>query len=171
MNQPSVTVLTEQLADMLRSFMLLKPRLESVLPMPENLTFLKDRLGELIPEGGVGHAAYYGIFFRIGLVLSSDREPITMGELSEMLAVPASTATRLVDWMVESEYIERLPDPEDRRIVRVALTATGRELYQTINQFVAQRIEQILRRFSPDERQAVVSSLQKVMTVLEEAAR
>ena len=45
-----------------------------------------------------------------------------MGELSNALSLPFSTATRMVDYLVARGYIQRLSDTTDRRVVRVALT-------------------------------------------------
>ncbi len=49
----------------------------------------------------------------------------TMRELTELLAMPPSSLTGLVDGLVERQTIERISDPDDRRIVRVRLTQTG----------------------------------------------
>lgn len=166
MTELSLTLHTDQIVDILRDFIRLKPRLKAVLP--EDLARLKERLGELHPEGGPRRSADYDLFYRVGVVLSRHREPLTMGELSEALAVPLSTATRMVDWLVKSGYAERLPDPEDRRVVRVGLTETGQELYQTINGFMRQRVEQVLRRFSAEERENLVLLLRKIVKTLEE---
>jgi DNA-binding MarR family transcriptional regulator len=156
----------DEVVEILREVIQLKPRLKAMLP--EDLARLKERLGELQPEGGPRRAADYDLFYRIGAVLSRQREPLSMGELSEALAVPLSTATRMVDWLVESGYARRLPDPDDRRIVRVALTVTGRELYQTISEFIRLRVEQILRRFTAEERKELTLLLRKLVVALEE---
>lgn len=166
MTERSLNLQTDQVAAIVREFIRLKPRLKIVLP--EDLARVKQRLSELHPEGGVSRAADHDLFFRIGIVLTHHREPLTMGELSEKLDVPLSTATRMVDWMVESGYLERLADPEDRRIVRVALTETGRQLYQTINEFVKHRVELLLRRFTPEDREDLVVLLGKAAKALEE---
>ncbi len=158
---------TNQITDILRDFIRLKPRLKAVLP--EDLARLKERLGKLHPGGGARRAADYDLFYRVGIVLSRQREPLTMGELGEALAVPLSTATRMVDWLVGSGYAERLPDPEDRRVVRVALAETGRELYQSINDFMRQRVEQILHGFTAEEREELVLLLRKLVEALEHA--
>ncbi len=50
----------------------------------------------------------------------------TMGELCAALSVPAPTATRLVDGLVDAALAYRLPDPDDGRRVRVHLSARGR---------------------------------------------
>jgi MarR family transcriptional regulator, organic hydroperoxide resistance regulator len=56
----------------------------------------------------------------------------TMRELTEILAVPPSSVTGLVDTLVERHTLERISDPEDRRIVRVKLTQNGLEYVTTI---------------------------------------
>lgn len=166
MAKTSLAVQADQITDLLGDFIRLKHHLKTVLP--EDLARLKERLGELHPEGGPKRATDYDLFYRVGVILSRQSEPMTMTELSEALDAPLSTATRIMDWLVESGYVERLPDPDDRRIVRVALTDTGHELYQTISGFLRQRIEQILRRFTADERQALVSLLRRALEALEE---
>lgn len=167
MTGSSLIVQTDQIANVLRGLIRLKSGFVAMLP--KDLARLKERLDELHPEGGHKRAIDYDLFYRIGLVLSHQREPLTMRELSEALAVPPSTATRMVDWLVDSGYAERLPDPEDRRVVRVILTKVGRELYRTIDGFIRHRIEQALCQFTPEERGELVSLLRRLMTALEGA--
>ena len=153
----------------MRHFIRLKSRFASVLPA--DLAQLREKAGELYPEGSPGHEAGCNLFYRIGVVLSDAGEPLAMRELSEALAVPLSTATRMVDWLVKSAYAERLDDPQDRRIVRVTLTGNGRELYQSMNEFIADRIEQILRRLTAEERKNLVVLLRRLVQALEEEVR
>ncbi|MBI4494985.1 MAG: MarR family transcriptional regulator [Chloroflexi bacterium] len=169
MTEPTLVRQTMQLAAVWDDLVRLKPRLKAVLP--EDLARLKDRLGAIQPEGGARRAADYDLFYRIGVVLARQQEPLTMGQLSEALAVPLSTATRMVDWLVESSYVERLADPEDRRIVRVALTEAGRELYQAIHAFMQQRLEQLLRQFTAEEREQLIVLLRKLIGILDAWAR
>ncbi|MEW5815941.1 MAG: MarR family transcriptional regulator [Spirochaetota bacterium] len=150
----------------LRDIIRLKPRLKAVVP--EQLAQLKERLTSLNPEGGSGRATDYDLFFRIGLILQGRQESLTMGELSEELSVPLSTATRMIDWLVESDYVERLPGREDRRIVRVALTQTGQALYKTIIDFMRQRLTQILKQFTETELENLLFLMEKLIKGLEE---
>ncbi len=169
MYESPLSLTAEAVSEFIRHFIRIKPRLK--LFLPDDLTRLKERLGELHPEGGARRADDYDLFYRVGIILSQHKDPVTMGELSEALVVPMSSATRMADWLVESGYVERLHDPEDRRIVRVALSETGRLLYQTINDFLGQRIGQILSRFTNEERESLVLLIGKVMRVLEELER
>ncbi|MCX6006472.1 MAG: MarR family transcriptional regulator [Chloroflexi bacterium] len=76
----------------------------------------------------------YGIFYRVSSNLFRKKE-LTMGELSSALSVPFSTATRIIDVLVADGYIKRMQDPDDRRVVRVALTPDGEKLHNTIETF------------------------------------
>jgi exodeoxyribonuclease-3 len=57
-----------------------------------------------------------------------------------------------LDRLVDNGYVQRLADPEDRRVVRVALTETGKVLYQAMNSLLLESAEQFLHNFSLEER-------------------
>jgi DNA-binding MarR family transcriptional regulator len=107
------------------------------------------------------------IFYTIGFVFFRLFEPITMSDLSRILGVPFSTATRTVDWLVDNGYVQRLTDPEDRRVVRVELTETGKELYQAMNALLLESAEKFLYDFSLEERKELERLLGKLVHNLE----
>jgi len=53
---------------------------------------------------------------------------LTMGELARRLAINPSSATDVIDRLVEHGWVERLPSSTDRRTVEVQLTASAAEL-------------------------------------------
>jgi DNA-binding MarR family transcriptional regulator len=60
-------------------------------------------------------------------LVSVDRHgPLTPSELADHEQVQRPTATRIVDRLVADGLVERTPDPDDRRSVRIATTARGR---------------------------------------------
>ena len=87
---------------------------------------------------------------------------MTMGELSHTLSVPFSTTTRMVDWFVDNSYAQRLSDPEDRRVVRVALTDSGRELHRTVERYMVQRFRQMLSPLTAEEQSVLLMLLEKM---------
>ena len=140
------------------------------LVMPENLSAIREQIRESNLSGrgpGINDAS---LFYLVGCAFSRYSGPISMGELSRDLEVPLSTATRTVDWLVSNGYARRLSDPNDRRIVRVELTATGIETYQAISSFMLERVEQALSQLPPTERDVFIALLDKVLNVFEEAA-
>jgi DNA-binding MarR family transcriptional regulator len=82
--------------------------------------------------------------------------------------VPLSTATRIADWMVGDGYVQRLPDPDDRRVVRVAFTDTGNAVYHDIDTYFLERIEHLLHNFTTDERTLLITLLRKIIQTMEQ---
>jgi DNA-binding MarR family transcriptional regulator len=117
-------------------------------------------------EGGGGFNQYFA-YYTLGNILYRHSEPITMGELSRMLDVPFSRATHLVDGFVKAGYARRLDDPDDRRVVRVELTDSGKQLMETINEFVSQRFLRILDAFTDEEQDQMIALVRKFVTILE----
>ena len=101
-------------------------------------------------------------------VLSRCEAPISMGELSKWLDIPLSTTTRVMDGLVETGVVERVADPTDRRVVRVALTENGRKIHETLNDFMRQRIAHLMRGLSVDERSQLMTLLRKVLGAMAE---
>jgi DNA-binding MarR family transcriptional regulator len=137
--------------------------------LPRELAAVKARLDQVSGDAGNSKRLdQYDIFYRLGTELHGRREPMSMGELSRALSIPLSSATRMVDWQVESGYIERLSDPKDRRIVRVRLTKEGRRLYQHVGSFLQGRFEYVLSEFPEGERETVIRLMQRLVEVFGE---
>jgi DNA-binding MarR family transcriptional regulator len=71
-------------------------------------------------------------------------EGTTMNELARHQQCALSTATALVDRLIRQGLAERSSDPEDRRVVRIALTTRG---------------ERLLRRFTDAKHAFMVEAL------------
>lgn len=61
------------------------------------------------------------------LLVSASGEPQRASELAEAVGVSRPTLTSLVDNMEEAGLIRRVPEPTDRRGIRLELTEAGRE--------------------------------------------
>jgi DNA-binding MarR family transcriptional regulator len=136
--------------------------------LPGGLTDLKTRLEETYPKDEFGRGVDYGLLYYVGATLSSQQGSITMGELSRSMDVPLSTATRMVDWLEKGGFVERLPDPNDRRIVRVELTETGETIYHAAQEIICRRIEKSLACFTISERENLLFLLYKLVKAMEE---
>lgn len=153
----------DELVELVRELIRLQPRLKALLPA--DLTRLKTRLRR------GGHPPDYELFYRVSTALSRHPEPMTMGEIRHVLGVPLSSATRMVTWLVQHRYAKRFADPEDRRVVRVALTAQGRGLSARIDAFLRQQLREVVRRFTQAERIQLVVLLRKLVAALDEVSR
>ncbi len=59
--------------------------------------------------------------------LAQAGEPLTLGELAARVSCVRSNMTQLVDRLEAEGLVRRVDDPDDRRIVRAAITALGGE--------------------------------------------
>ena len=78
------------------------------------------------------------------LLLQQDGRPV--GELADEMNVRPATVTGLTDRLVRQRLIERQDDPNDRRVVRVALTAEGRRVLGEIESAGRAYMAEILAR-------------------------
>ncbi len=94
-------------------------------------------------------------------------EDLTMGKLSSEIYLAESAATRLVNRLVNLNLVKRGGDENDRRVVRVKLTAYGRQLSRLVFERRSFRFNNLAEHLQPEERENLVVSLQAVMRVFE----
>jgi DNA-binding MarR family transcriptional regulator len=124
-----------------------------------------DKLKSKMESSG-GSVEDRSFLFRILILLSKSTTPLTMGELSAELKVPMSTATRIVDWLIRGDMVERVNDPSDRRVVRVGMSKNGRELYEAGMEYNKQRIGKLLKDFSNEEQTQLLMLMNKLLDSL-----
>ena len=159
---------SSQVTAVVHGFMQVWNRFEATIS--RELSQIQDNLQGMQPHKEQQPNSNYELFYRAcsGIYPKGD---ITMGEFSSALAVPFSTATRIADWLVDHGYIRRLPDEDDRRVVRIALTETGKELYKAIDRYIRQRMQQVLSGLTAEERTTLLSLVAKVVSGLKEATQ
>ncbi len=162
------TAYDEQTTILVQGFLQVWNKFESTLA--KELAQIQERLEGIHPERESHPNANYELFYRVSSTIYP-RGNLTMGELSTALSVPLSTATRIADWLVDKGYLQRLPDPEDRRVVRVVLTDMGKELYRTIENYVRQRVQHIFSALTSEERAILLTLVGKVVLALKAAAK
>ncbi len=92
--------------------------------------------------------------------LVEEHGELPMSRLADLLDVAVSNATGLVDRMEERDLIERSRVPDDRRVVLVKLTATGRSVLDEIQIMREDLTEAILERLDDGQLERLHASLQ-----------
>ncbi|MFN3285372.1 MAG: MarR family winged helix-turn-helix transcriptional regulator [bacterium] len=98
---------------------------------------------------------------RFDLLAQLERHPegLAMGPLSKRMMVTAGNVTRLVDQLEAEGLVTRVPDPRDRRTVRVRLTAEGRRRFAAMAAVHEGWIVELFRGLSRDEREQLYALL------------
>jgi DNA-binding MarR family transcriptional regulator len=65
---------------------------------------------------------------RLALFELGDGAPLRLNDLAERMGLSPPTASRSVDALYELGLVERVPDPDDRRALRIDLTGAGKKL-------------------------------------------
>ena len=102
---------------------------------------------------------------RLGIPLGVARaegEQLTMGALTEQVALTSGGVTRLLDRMIKAGYVERRQCPTDRRVVYAALTSAGRGKIDEAARVHARDLEQVFASFSPEERHVLDGLLDRL---------
>jgi DNA-binding MarR family transcriptional regulator len=86
---------------------------------------LEDLLGRDLAATSDLPITWFEVLLRLSR--SGDGE-LTMGELSEQLALTTGGVTRLIDRMSATGYVERRPCARDRRVLFTAITPAGRSV-------------------------------------------
>jgi DNA-binding MarR family transcriptional regulator len=92
------------------------------------------------------------------LVVLAARGPQGTAELAAALAVNPSTATRMCDRLVRKGLVRRHRQADDRRSVRIALTATGRDLVAEVTRRRRAELARLLGALPPDQHEPVIAA-------------
>ncbi len=74
----------------------------------------------------------YELLVMLVMSTKDGKGAFTVTEISNLLQVTPAGVTHLINPLEAAGYIERLPDPNDRRIVRIGLTAKGTQTAETL---------------------------------------
>ncbi len=94
----------------------------------------------------------------------------SLNSLAAALDLDSSTLSRTVDGLVKAGLVERTQDPADRRAVRLALTAAGRDKVATIDGMCDQYYEGLFGRMTDRDRKCVLRAV-KILAEAMHSAR
>ena len=91
--------------------------------------------------------------------------PLTIGQLATAEQVRVPTMSRLVTTLEADGLLRRMPDPSDRRVVRVAATAAGRTLLHAGRRRRVAALAAEVARLTTAERTAILSAIPLLETL------
>ncbi|MDF1609468.1 MarR family transcriptional regulator [Hoeflea sp. YIM 152468] len=90
-----------------------------------------------------------------------DALPIT--ELAVYAVVEQSTLSRSLEQLASDGLVRRDPDPTDSRVTRISITEAGRAALDQLWPSMVRVYEQMFKDIPAEERQAFVTTLQKML--------
>jgi DNA-binding MarR family transcriptional regulator len=94
--------------------------------------------------------------------------PLGLRELARAAGVSAPTATRMIDGLAARGLVTRERSPDDRRAVRIALTAEGRAALDERRARMLARRRALFDQLSPAERRSAARVLARLAAAYEE---
>lgn len=97
------------------------------------------------------------------LVCLWEQDGVPQARIGEILGVPGYAMSRGIDRLEAGGMVVRRSDPENRRIRRVFLTATGRALQERLAPLAAATNARTLNRLDVPEQEQLLGLLQKLV--------
>lgn len=94
---------------------------------------------------------------------AADAGRIRMGELSAALGVTARNVTTIVDGLEREGLVARMPDPQDRRAILLALTPKGQEHIASVHAMHYQTAERFFAALDTAEHDELLRLLNKIL--------
>jgi len=83
------------------------------------------------------------------------------------MRVSAPSVTGIVDRLVRTNHIKRIPDKKDRRVVNLTLTEKGNKEIKILRDRMCDRWKKILLELGPQDREVYLSLMKKILVILE----
>jgi DNA-binding MarR family transcriptional regulator len=96
------------------------------------------------------------------MVEVGERQACTMSQLAKLMMLSVSSLTTLVDKLAAKNLARRVHSEEDRRVVRVALTAQGRRLHEQFRRHRLRMARTMLEALADDEQDVFLKLMTKI---------
>lgn len=97
------------------------------------------------------------------LAVLSVIDDLPISDLAVYAVVEQSTLSRALDQLASDGLVRRAPDPNDSRVTRIGITDTGRAALDQLWPSMARIYAQMFKDIPDEERQAFVTTLQKML--------
>ena len=89
-----------------------------------------------------------------------------MSDISSELCVTMGNVTMMIDRLVHEGFVERISDPDDRRIVKVCLTASGKGVIRKAEDKKRKNLKELFEKMGDDDVKAFLNIMEKLSNTL-----
>jgi DNA-binding MarR family transcriptional regulator len=105
----------------------------------------------------------YKLLVILVMNLDNDRKTFTVTEISNLLQITPAGVTHLINPLEGAGYIERLQDPNDRRIVRIALTDKGTQVAAALISEVQENLMSLVNYLGEEDSKTLIRLMSKAI--------
>jgi DNA-binding MarR family transcriptional regulator len=114
---------------------------------------------------GHGISGLQAAQYRVLGVLTRDGT-LPMSEIGKRLYISKPYMTTLVDTLISARYVERLPDSEDRRVIKIAITSLGKKHLKESSAIFKNNLNDLLSKLDEKDLIELNISLEKLKRIL-----
>ena len=101
------------------------------------------------------------------LLALNENGPLPPSQIAKIIMVNSSTVTSIIDRLEQKGLVARQRISQDRRIITVQLTESGKTLAENAPSPIQQKIIDGLKRLSPQEIEHIVNALNMLINMLD----
>lgn len=100
------------------------------------------------------------------ILLTLQKKELKVSDIGKRLALPLSTTTSIIDRLEQKKLVQRVRSNEDRRVVQVELTASGKvlteEIINKMEMMMQKMVEKLTANLSAEEIKFLKKIFQKI---------
>ncbi|MFN2198919.1 MAG: MarR family winged helix-turn-helix transcriptional regulator [Anaerolineales bacterium] len=142
MNQNSSSALTRDLFQLMKQF----PRLKLEHCAVDGLT-----------------RSEYNLLGMLVINLDAGKQAFSVTEISNLLQITPAGVTHLINPLEAAGYIQRQPDPNDRRIVLVEVTPKGKQVAESLLREVQENLSGLVNYLGEDDSKILIHLMSRAI--------
>ncbi len=107
----------------------------------------------------------------LALLMLDRHGEVIMSQIADIINIPMSTATGIIDRLVKKGYVIRDRSDSDRRVVAIKLTEKGKASAAKIKEYISGYVRKIYDILTDEERELLFKIITRVMDALHEQRR
>jgi DNA-binding MarR family transcriptional regulator len=104
----------------------------------------------------------YELLGMLVMRLEGNQKALSIGEISNFLQITPAGVTHLINPLEEKGLIERLKDPNDRRIVLIGITEKGISAAEELMEEVQEKLAGLIDYLGEDDSRKLIELMNKV---------
>lgn len=136
---------------------------------PLHIRDLLKRLNKTLGTMATKELAKYGLTVpQLVVIRQIIEEPKTIGQISKAVDLSYSTTSGIIDRLEREQFVARVRDENDRRVVWISKTEKLKNLFAEVDLFTGEFYKRSFQGFSDDELNNIIQSLETLLERIEE---